>query len=63
MKTAPVPLSAICPVCHAPYREWRLTELHFLDGTTKAYVDPVVSLLCDCGKPKAVQLSLLELPV
>lgn len=52
----------ICPICGAVVYEYRLTELHFLDGHTEPYDDPITSLLCDCGKTKdeLEQLSLLE---
>lgn len=55
---------ALCPLCGAVIYEWRIKELHYLDGRTEPYDDPIVSLLCDCGKApedKVQQLSLLEM--
>lgn len=55
----------ICPMCGAAVYEYRLTELHYLDGRVEPYDDPITSLLCDCGKTKKEpeQLSLFTLEV
>lgn len=51
----------VCPVCGAVVYEYRLTELHYLDGRVEPYDDPITSLLCDYGKDlEPEQLSLLE---